>query len=124
MRTETRRRSSPAVRRDVGDDGVAVVVLPEDEYIRLLQKADEWEPPRPPQDANGNYPAEIVGIDLARDIIKERRAMGWSHAELARRAGVRLESVYRAEHGRVLAGVRVIEKIDRALREGRAEAEN
>ncbi len=34
-----------------------VVALADDEYVRPLQKADEWEPELPPPDADGNRPA-------------------------------------------------------------------
>ena len=81
-------------------------------------KADEWEPLLPKPDAEGNYPAlEYSRISLARKIIRDRRRLGLSQAELARRAGIRPESLNRIEQGRVTAEVRTIEKIDRALSE-------
>jgi ribosome-binding protein aMBF1 (putative translation factor) len=63
--------------------------------------ADEWEPHLPEPNAEGNYPAEVLRIDLAIDILRHRRRLGLSQAELARRAGVRPESLNRIELGRV-----------------------
>ena len=42
MKTETKRRR-PAAKR-VTVKGERMVMLPEDEYDRLLHKAEEWEP--------------------------------------------------------------------------------
>ena len=58
-------------------------------------------PPLPRPDAEGNVPAvEYARASLARKIIQARRAAGWSQAELARRAGVRPETLNRIERGR------------------------
>jgi DNA-binding XRE family transcriptional regulator len=109
--------NGPIARRTVVK-GERVVILPEPEYERLLAKADEWEPLLPERDADGNYPAlETVRVTLARKIIRDRRRLGLSQAELARRAGIRPESLNRIETGRVSPSVRTIEKIDRVLRE-------
>ena len=78
---------------------------------------DEWEPLLPEPDANGNYPAvEAMRVSLARDIIRTRRKLGLSQAELARRAGIRLETLNRVEQGKYSPSVATVEKIDRALR--------
>ncbi len=45
--------------------GKRMVLLEEEEYIRLRQKADDWEPLLPEPDANGFYPAdETLGVIL------------------------------------------------------------
>ncbi len=107
-----------AIARRAVVKGERVVILPEVEFDRLLAKADEWEPLLPEPDAEGNYPAlEYSRVSLARKIIRDRRRLGLSQAELARRAGIRPESLNRIEQGRVTAEVRTIEKIDRALSE-------
>jgi DNA-binding XRE family transcriptional regulator len=109
--------NGPIARRTVVK-GERVVILPEPEYERLLAKADEWEPLLPEPDADGNYPAlETVRVTLARKIIRDRRRLGLSQAELARRAGIRPESLNRIETGRVSPSVRTIVKIDRVLKE-------
>jgi DNA-binding XRE family transcriptional regulator len=97
-------------------DGKRVVILDEAEYDRLMIKADEFEPPMPEPNAEGNYPAlEAIRADLALRIIRHRRKAGLTQAELARRAGIRPESLNRIEQGRVDPSVRTIEKIDKVL---------
>jgi DNA-binding XRE family transcriptional regulator len=101
--------------------GERVVILPEPEYERLLAKADEWEPLLPEPDPDGNYPAlEYCRVSLARKIIRDRRRLGLSQAELARRAGIRPESLNRIETGRVSPSLRSVEKIDRVLKKAEA----
>jgi len=96
--------------------GERVVMLAEAEFERLMQKADEWEPLLPEPDADGNYPAlETLRVSLARKIIRDRRRLGLTQAELARRVGIRPESMNRIELGRVSPTIRTIEKIDRVL---------
>jgi DNA-binding XRE family transcriptional regulator len=98
-------------------NGKAMVVLEEAEYQRLLHKADLWEPALPEPDAAGNYPAlEAMAVIQARDVLRERRRLGLTQAELARAAGVRLETVHRIETAKNKPNVRTMEKIDRALR--------
>jgi transcriptional regulator with XRE-family HTH domain len=66
---------------------------------------------------DGNYPAlEYVAASLARDIISARRRVGLSQAELARRAGIRVETLNRIERMKDPPSVRTVEKIDRALK--------
>ena len=98
-------------------------MLEEAEFERLLHKADEFEPLMPPLNENGNYPAlEAVRVNLAISIIRHRRKLGLSQAELARRAGIRPESLNRIEQGHVDPSVRTIKKIDQALRRAEEEA--
>lgn len=67
---------------------------------------------------DGNYSAvETARILLARDLIRARRALGWSQAELARRAGVRVQTLDRLERGTHSPSV-VVDKLDRALKAG------
>lgn len=95
-----------------------MVLLEEDEYQRLLQRADLWEPEMPLPDDDGNYPAlETMAITQALDILRTRRRLGLSQAELARRAGIRVETLNRIEHGTNKPNVRAIDKIDRALQQ-------
>lgn len=114
------RNGVPSAKR-VTVKGRPMVMLEEEEYERLLCKADEWEPALPEPDANGNYPAvEALRVSLARKIIRHRRRVGLTQADLARRAGIRLETLQRVESGKVSPSVSTVEKIDKAL--CRAEA--
>ena len=103
--------------------GKRMVMLEETEFDRLLRQADEWEPLLPEPDADGNYPAvEFAFASLAIEIIRDRRRLGLTQTELARRAGIRLETLIRIESGaRRPSAVRTIEKIDQALTQAEAE---
>ena len=103
--------------------GKRVVVLEEREFERLLQRADEWEPVMPPLDQQGLYPArEAMAVIRARDIIRASRKLGLSQAELARLAGIRVETLNRIESAKNKPNVATIEKIDRALRRASRKA--
>ena len=104
-------------------NGRRFVVLPEIEYRRLRQRragksADgEWGlPPLPAKLPSGNYPAlEYARAVTARDVIRSRRRLGLSQTELARRAGVRVETLNRIERARITAAAAVMEKLDAVL---------
>ena len=114
-RPKTHRNGVPVKRTTV--NGQRMVILREDEYTRLVQKADEWEPLLPTPNGRGNYPAlETLDVLLARDILRHRRRLGLSQAELARRAGIRPETLNRIEQGKRSPSVRTVDKIDKALR--------
>lgn len=125
MKTESKPQILPrngrAAAKRVIVKGRRMVMLPEDEYDRLLQRADEWEPLLPAPNKRGNYPAlETLDVLLARDILRHRRRLGLSQAELARRAGIRPETLNRIEQGKRSPSIRTVDKIDRALREAEA----
>ncbi len=118
MTTKTARKKKKRVAEFRTLNGRRVVVLEVAEYDRLREKADEWEPLLPEPDAKGNYPArEYMLASIARDIIRHRRRAGLTQVELARRAGIRPESLNRIEQGKVSPSVATVEKIDKALRE-------
>ncbi len=86
----------------------------------LEQRSEEETlPALPALDANGNYPAEqALNVIVARQIIRRRQAIGWTQAELARRAGVRPETVSRLETCKHAPNVATVDKLDQALRGG------
>ncbi len=118
MKTEPLERTKePFAARRVRVKGQRKVILDEAVYEALLRKADLWEPDLPAADADGNYPAlEALAVLQARDILRARRELGLSQAELARRAGIRPETLNRIEHGRNKPSVPTMAKIDRALK--------
>jgi DNA-binding XRE family transcriptional regulator len=72
--------------------------------------------PLPPRDARGNYPAaEALQVSIARSIVRGRRQAGLTQVELARRAGIRTETLNRIEKGKHAPSVATVEKIERAL---------
>jgi DNA-binding XRE family transcriptional regulator len=96
------------------------VVLPENEYDEMRQRLavmDDVEVPKiPAKLPTGNYPAiQALRAGLARKLIKRRWAVGMSQAKLARRAGIRAETLNRIERAKVTADTATITKIDRVL---------
>jgi transcriptional regulator with XRE-family HTH domain len=52
-------------------------------------------------------------------LVRDRQAAGLTQRELARRAGIRVETLNRAERGVVVPDVRTLRKIERALTSAR-----
>ena len=104
--------------------GHRFVVLEEAEYERLCARAgealplkDEDLPPLPQPDEHGLFPAlDYARISLARDIIRDRRAAGLTQSQLAQMCGTRQETISRIESGKYTASVKLVDRIDRALR--------
>ena len=102
-------------------EGKMYVVVEKSEYDRLktLAKAADL----PAADAEGNRPAiEFATATIARDIIRDRVDVGLSQKELAKRAGVRVETLCRIETGKHVPSVRTIEKLDKALKAAKANS--
>src|SRR5262245_35348016 len=100
--------------------GRRFVILAEEDYEQLVSRCDERSPlpPLPKPLKNGNYDAiAYARASLARKIIRDRRAAGLSQAELARRAGIRIETLNRIEKLKLTPSVAIVEKIDRVLRQ-------
>ena len=97
---KTKHYSNGVVAKRVVVKGNRMVMLEETEFDRLLRKADEFEPLLPAPLPNGNYPAgEYLRVSLAIKIIRHRRRLGLTQVELARRSGIRAESLNRIEQG-------------------------
>ena len=99
--------------------GTDYVILPRDEFDRLtgLAKAGSM-PPLPAADEDGNFPAiEYARTSLARKLIRDRVSGGLSQKALAKRAGVREETICRLEIGKHTARIATVDKIARALKQ-------
>lgn len=99
-------------------NGKVFMVVERDEYRRLRELAKAaMLPPMPEADAEGNVPAvPFARATIARGIIRDRVAAGLNQKELARRAGIRVETLCRIETGRHTPSVETIQSIDRALK--------
>jgi len=104
----------------VGDEQVGV--LSAKEYERLAKKADVREPALRVPNERGNYPMQALDIVMAQDMIRARRKLSFTQAELARRAGIRAETLNRIEQGKHSPNLSTMQKIDRALK--RAQVKN
>ena len=99
-------------------NGREYVILPSEEYERLTGLARVAEMPALPEpDEEGNYPAvDYARASIARDLVKQRVLRGLTQRELARLAGVRVETLCRIETGRHTASTATLAKLERALR--------
>jgi predicted transcriptional regulator len=78
-------------------------------------------PPLSSSDADGNRPAlETCNIIIARKFVSRRIKAGLTQKELARRAGVRLETICRVGGGKQRPSRETILRIDAALNEAGA----
>lgn len=106
-------------------NGERYVILSESQYRRLrgrLGDPETDEPELPAPDARGRYPAvETVRALLARKIVRRRKAVGLTQGELAKRAGVRVETVNRLERAKHSASVVTVDKLVRALEKVEAQ---
>jgi ribosome-binding protein aMBF1 (putative translation factor) len=105
--------------------GEDYVILPSKEFERLTGLAKVAQmPPLPQQDEKGNYPAiEYLRASIARSVIRDRVALDLTQRELARLAGIRVETLCRIETGRHTASTGTIDKLDRALKRAARERE-
>lgn len=92
-----------------------LVVLSRKDFDRLMEKAGML-PARPRRDADGNVNARAaIDISIARELVGDRIGRGWTQTELARRSGVRLETISRIESGKHIPRQETLLKLDRAL---------
>ena len=101
--------------------GQRLVVLEEAEYERLCRETGREVPDEalsafPKPDKSGRFPAlEYTRVQFARNLIRERKALGLSQRALAELAGVRQESVSRLESGKESLSGRTVTKLEKAL---------
>lgn len=105
-------------------DGRRYVILVREEYERFLtlEKAAAL-PPLPEPDAKGNLPAvEYARASIARDLVRRRAELGLTQRDLAKSAGVRVETLCRIETGKHTASTATLAKLEAALAATRAKA--
>src|SRR5450432_1993139 len=69
-----------------------------------------------PDKAGTRNAIDFARVSIARTLIRDRRAAGLSQQQLAKPAGVRQETISRIESGKQTATARIINKLDRVLR--------
>lgn len=90
-------------------DGTRYAILRETDFELLCRKAGIE---RHEAVSDGEPAAsELDRITLARKLVRRRRAVGLSQAELARRAGVRAETLNRIERGRTTPDFATVRKL-------------
>jgi DNA-binding XRE family transcriptional regulator len=102
-------------------NGKHFVVIEQAEYRRLRQAASQARSlrtaPYPEPDADGLVPAiAFANADIARKLARRRKQAALTQAELAKRAGLRVETISRIENGRNVPDTATVQRIDRALR--------
>ena len=116
------KKTCPAIDcRRVELDGIRYVILRESAFDYLCEKAGVC-PGRAPA---GDPPEGGLDLDrasLAEKLVRRRQAAGLSQAELARRAGVRPETLNRIERGRTTPDFATVRKLVVAM--DAAEREN
>ena len=106
-------------------NGKQYVLVDRDEFARLTASVPDTPelPPLPEPDVKGNVPAiAYMRAQLARRVIARRAKLGWSQAELARRAGLRAETINRLETGKTTPDDATFDAIDDALALGEEQA--
>jgi len=108
--------------RRVELDGVRYVIVREAIFEALCHRAGVDGQPAEPDDRGL---AAGLGMDratLADKLLRRRRASGLSQAELARRAGIRPETLNRIERGRTTPDFRTVRKLVVAINAAEAAA--
>ncbi|NLS90843.1 MAG: helix-turn-helix transcriptional regulator [Planctomycetaceae bacterium] len=98
--------------RRVELDGVEYVILRESIFEELCRRAEVG------LEATVEPGAEADALDgatLAEKLVRRRRASGLSQAELARRAGIRPETLNRIERGRTTPDFATVRKLVLAM---------
>lgn len=110
----------------VTSKGQRFVMVPVAEWRRVEQLTAKAATPipklpaRPKADQDGNLPAlAYIQVSIARDVLRERTALGLTQQQLAKLAGVREETLSRLESGKHSPTVRTVEKIERALQKAK-----
>jgi DNA-binding XRE family transcriptional regulator len=89
--------------------GERFVILPETIYKQLTGGLQ-------PRMSSLSPAVAAMRAVIGRDIVKDRETVGWSQAELARRAGIRVETLNRIETGKRSPSVLTMQKIDDAFK--------
>lgn len=96
-------------------DGVRYVIVRESVFGELCEKAGVEERERGSVDEGLTPGFDLDRASLADKLVRRRRAAGLSQAELARRAGIRAETLNRIERGRNTPDFATVRKLVLAM---------
>jgi DNA-binding XRE family transcriptional regulator len=96
-------------------DGIRYVILREAAFESLCRKAGIGQDCLAPADESLDPGFELDRASLSQKLVRRRRAAGLSQAELARRAGIRPETLNRIERGRTTPDFATIRKLVEAM---------
>jgi len=92
-------------------DGIRYVILRETVFDRLCQKAGVDQVQEASSEGSAASSLDLDRTSLAAKLLRRRQAAGLSQAELARRAGVRPETLNRIERGRTTPDFATVRKL-------------
>ena len=92
-------------------DGIRYVILRETVFDRLCQKAGVDRVQEASSEGSAASSLDLDGTSLAAKLLRRRQAAGLSQAELARRAGIRPETLNRIERGRTTPDFATVRKL-------------
>ena len=117
--SQTQSKANSMSRAIIKIKGARFVLIPEAEFEAIEEAS---LPPLPPVFPDGTREAQpLICASIARDIIKERRELGLTQAQLAKLVGIRRDTLARLESGQHKPNVRTIERIDAALKRKRGK---
>ena len=96
-------------------DGVRYVIIRESVFERLCNKAGVRTLDGQSAESRPDATLDIAGASLAEKLVRRRVAARLSQAELARRAGVRPETLNRIERGHTTPDFATIRKLVEAI---------
>ena len=101
---------------DIVMDGRRYVMIPRDEWDRFAKHLPDPDLlPEPAANADGSFSPEHVRVMLCNKVIQQRKSARLTQAQLAKRAGIRVETISRLESGKHIPSVRTMEKIEAAI---------
>ena len=92
-------------------DGIRYVILREKVFDRLCQKAGVDQVQEASSEGSAASSLDLDRMSLAAKLLRRRQAAGLSQAELARRAGIRPETLNRIERGRTTPDFATVRKL-------------
>jgi len=101
--------------------GKRLVILEESDYLRLCSHnrksvPSDHLPQLPTRNSSGRRPAAAyILASIAREIITDRKAAGLTQEQLAKRAGIRQETLSRIESGKQTPSLSTLKRIDRVF---------